>query len=153
MSQMVTTDRSRLSSGTLPPKSPSVSGISDSKPVFSPALPEEVCPISGEAHDGIYDVTHQLDAEDYEFVDPARMRESQLIQDDIYQVCVYVCVCVRVCMCTCVCMCTYVRTCVCVCVCVRVCMCVYIYIHTICIYAISDLTNNYCVILVGTNNP
>ena len=93
MSQMVTPDRSRLSSGTLPPKSPSVSGIFESKQVFSPALPEEVCSLSGEAHDGIYEVTHQLDAEDYEFVDPVKMRESQLIQDDIYQVCI-VCVCV-----------------------------------------------------------
>ena len=91
MSQM-SPDRSRLLSGTLPPKSPSVSGTSDTKPMFSPALPEEVCSVSSEAHDGIYDVTHQLDVEDYEYVDPAKMRESQLIQDDIYQVCVCVCI-------------------------------------------------------------
>ena len=88
MSQMVSPDRSRLSSGTMPVKSPSVSVIPESQQVFSPTLREEVCPISSEGNDSIYEMTHQLDAEDYEFVDPAKMRESQLIQDDIYQVCV-----------------------------------------------------------------
>ena len=83
MSTMVMSDRNRLS-GT-PLKSPSVSALPH---VFSPPpLAEEVCPVD-DGSDGIYEVTqqHEVDPEDYEFVDPAKLRESQLIQDDIYQV-------------------------------------------------------------------
>ena len=44
-------------------------------------------------------------------------------QDEVWYVCMYVCVCVRVCACVCMCVCVRVCACVCVCVCVYVCMC------------------------------
>ena len=75
-------------SGTIPPKSPSVSSVMpEQKQAFMHAQQEEVIAILDKCSDGIYEVTHTHDdIEDYEFVDPTKMRESQLIQDDIYQV-------------------------------------------------------------------
>ena len=65
-------------------KSPSVSAIPESKEALASGSREELADESN----GIYEVTtHPQDLEDYEFVDPAKMRESRLLQDDIYQAC------------------------------------------------------------------
>ena len=83
ISQMV--ERSRFQLGNvMPMKSPSVSAIPESKRLSGSGPREELVDESN----GIYEVTtNPQDLEDYEFVDPTKLRESRLLQDDIYQVC------------------------------------------------------------------
>ena len=95
MSTMVMSDRNKLS-GVTPMKSSSMPALLH---MFSPPpLAKNVCPVDN-GSDDIYEVTQQHEVQDYEFVDPAKLRESQLIQDDdIDQVCLSVCTCVHYCM-------------------------------------------------------